>query len=103
MIIRMSEYDAFTKGISLTVGTEYIVTEKTDTTTGTVWHELREPTPGGIPGNMDASIRRYHGWRGTTNNVSTYALGLRKVEAVTTYKNGSVKVTMSDDLLPNEP
>ena len=34
---------------------------------------------GGIRGNVDSSIKRYHGWRGTTNDVALYAHGLRKI------------------------
>ena len=33
----------------------------------------------GIGGNMDPHIRRYHGWRGTSSNISVTALGLRRV------------------------
>lgn len=103
MIIRINEEDIFRNDLDLTIGTEYIVVERCDENSGTCWNELRRHTKGGIPGNMDHNIRRYHGWRGTTNNVSTTALGLRKIVAVTQYKNGNTKVTMSDDLLPDEP
>lgn len=103
MIIRIDEEDIFRNGLDLTIGTEYVVVERSNENNGAHWHELRRHTKGGIPGNMDHNIRRYHGWRGTTNNTSTVALGLRKIVAVTKYKNGNVKVTMSDDLLPDEP
>lgn len=36
----------------------------------------------GIEGNLNPHIKRYHGWRGTTNNVSIDAYGLRKVKKV---------------------
>ena len=36
----------------------------------------------GIPGNMDPTIKRTSGWRGTTNGVATYAHGRRVVEDV---------------------
>lgn len=102
MIIRMHEDDIIRNELDLTPGTEYIVVEKTDILKGTRWHELRRHTEGGIPGNMDSKVRRYHGWRGTTNNISTDAMGLRRVLRITNYKNGSVKITLSDDLLPDE-
>lgn len=103
MIIRLDETDIFRTEIDLTIGTEYVLVERTNVNTGARWHELREHHKGGIPGNMDHTIRRYHGWRGTTNDISTDAMGLRRIEAVTKYKNGNVKITLSEDLLPNEP
>jgi len=35
----------------------------------------------GIGGNTNHEIKRYHGWRGTTNGTATYAHGLRTVIA----------------------
>ena len=37
---------------------------------------------GGIPGNLNSEIRRYHGWRGTSYGITAYAHGIRKVKAV---------------------
>lgn len=37
----------------------------------------------GFPGNSDHHIRRFHGWRGTTNDTSITALGVRKCLGVT--------------------
>jgi hypothetical protein len=56
----------------------------------------------GIPGNMNSNIRRYHGWRGTTNDISHNAHGLRKIISVGQLKNGTVTVTVGDDILPDE-
>lgn len=36
----------------------------------------------GYPGNTDSSVRRFHGWRGTTNNISIYAHGVYIVDDV---------------------
>lgn len=36
----------------------------------------------GYPGNMNSSIYRFHGWRGTSYGVSTCVYGVRNVEAV---------------------
>ena len=33
----------------------------------------------GVPGNTNPNIRRYHGWRGTTQDRALYALGYRRV------------------------
>ena len=56
----------------------------------------------GAPGNSDPSIRRYHGWRGTTNNSSATARGLRRVEKIQRFKNGNYAITLSEDLKPDE-
>jgi len=59
--------------------------------------------PNGIPGNMNRNIKRFHGWRGTTNDVSVTALGRREIKKIRTLKNGSVAVTVGTDLDPSEP
>ena len=55
---------------------------------------------GGVSGNMDRDIKRYHGWRGTTNNSSVYAHGLREVIKISERKNGDIYVTVGKDLKP---
>ena len=45
---------------------------------------------GPVGGNMDASVTRYHGWRGTTDDWSVYAHGLREVLSVRRTANGAV-------------
>lgn len=37
----------------------------------------------GFPGNSDRNIRRFHGWRGTTDDHSVDAMGVRKCLSVT--------------------
>jgi hypothetical protein len=57
----------------------------------------------GIPGNLGNNIKRYHGWRGTTNNIALYAYGLRKITKVEYVDMGSsygYKVTVGKDLHP---
>lgn len=58
--------------------------------------------PDGIGGNMDHSITHYHGWRGTTSGIETYAYGLRKITQIRQLKNGTVSVTVGKDLHPEE-
>lgn len=62
--------------------------------------------PEGVPGNSNPSIKRHHGWRGTTNNIAVYALGRRKIKRVTVtgeeYGGFTCKVTLGPDLDPNE-
>lgn len=56
----------------------------------------------GIGGNLNRNIKRYHGWRGTSCDISTHVYGLRKIVKMRTLKNGFVSITLSDDLNPNE-
>lgn len=55
----------------------------------------------GWPGNMDSSTSLYHGWRGTTNNVYAYALGVFKVLDIVEQKNGMFRIKLSADLHPD--
>jgi hypothetical protein len=64
----------------------------------------RKKVPNGIGGNLDSSQKRYHGWRGTTDNVSLYAYGVRRVEKVEMIKEAfgcEAFVTLSEDLHPD--
>lgn len=57
----------------------------------------------GVPGNLNHSICRLHGWRGATNNRACMAMGWRKVESVTPRKRGAGLVAIySNDLKPTE-
>lgn len=58
--------------------------------------------PDGIGGNTNPNIKRYHGWRGTTNDISCYALGLHEIVKIRALKNGQVAVTVGPDLRPDE-
>lgn len=58
--------------------------------------------PDGIPGNSNPNITRFHGWRGTTDDNSQYAHGLRKIIKIRELKNGTVSVTLTPDLNPSE-
>lgn len=54
----------------------------------------------GISGNSNSNIKRYHGWRGTTNDVSIDAFGQREIVG---YREVDSKVLLylSDDLHPD--
>lgn len=59
----------------------------------------------GYPGNS-GNIRRYHGWRGTTQGTAIYVYGVREVLEVGELKTGkrgmqTLKVTLSKDLYPD--
>lgn len=49
----------------------------------------------GVPGNMDRSIKRVSGWRGTTNDRSIDAHGLVTIKRVRRLKNGCIAVTVA--------
>ena len=65
-------------GHPVKVGDTVILIERYDINRGDTQWQLRI-APDGIGGNSDNNIKRYHGWRGTTNNVSITAHGLRRV------------------------
>ena len=64
----------------------------------TRWHLVEGP----VGGNSNSNIRRYHGWRGTSNDWSTTAHGERKVLRIRTLKCGDVAVTFGPDLRPDD-
>ena len=45
-------------------------------------HVRLDPHPDGVAGNSNPSIRRYTGWRGTSNNSYVDANGWRRVEQI---------------------
>ena len=59
----------------------------------------------GVGGNSEPAIKRYHGWRGTTNNWATYAHGLRRVLDVHVTGNRSkrVVVVLGRDIAEDRP
>ena len=84
---------------SVKVGDQVMLISKYDENSGSeTWH-IRV-TQDGISGNMDATQKRFHGWRGTTNIISITAHGLRQVIKVV--NNGdSQRVTVGKDLHPD--
>lgn len=59
-------------------------------------------SPDGIGGNTDRNVTRYHGWRGTTCDLSCDAHGLREIKSIRALNNGTVAVTVGSDLRPDE-
>lgn len=60
----------------------------------------------GIGGNLNENIKRYHGWRGTSYGVATYAHGIRKVLKVSSIVDPDTgydaqKITVGKDLHPD--
>ena len=83
-------------------GKTCILVGRTNIMSGAKWYELRHDTSG-IGGNLNSSIKRYHGWRGTSYGISTDAYGLREILAVEVlkddvYEGRTLRVTLSKDL-----
>jgi hypothetical protein len=59
--------------------------------------------PDGVPGNSDHTIKRLHGWRGTTDDASCQVWGWRRVISVEPLKRGlGWRVMLSVDLKPED-
>ena len=47
------------------------------------WYDIsKRHAEEGYPGNMDHTVKRFHGWRGTYNNISTNAMGVYEIKKV---------------------
>lgn len=68
---------------------------------GRLIYESLFDSPDGIGGNMDPNIKRYHGWRGTTNDMDCQAHGLREIIDIDADSNGRVVITIGPDLRPD--
>ena len=104
--VRISEFDMYRLPLDrYRVGDEFILIEYSRTATGASWYGLMPHRGHGVGGNIDHSITRYHGWRGTTCGISKTACGVRriiKVSPVKTDREGwdYIKVTVGNDLHP---
>ena len=58
------------------------------------WDISKKHAEEGYPGNMDHTVKRFHGWRGTYNNVSTNAMGVYEIKKVQELEDYRVKVTL---------
>jgi len=87
-------------------GEKYILIERCGEGESKGYFDLREDN-GGIGGNMNPEIKMYHGWRGTSYGIATYAHGLREVTKVSEPMEDAdgyiyQKVTMGKDLKSEE-
>lgn len=46
------------------------------------WDISKRHAEEGYPGNMNHTVKCFHGWRGTTNNISTNAMGVYEIKKV---------------------
>lgn len=87
-------------------GEKYVLIERCKEEQDAGYFDLRKDT-GGIGGNLNPEIKKYHGWRGTSYGTALYAHGLRKVISASEPmedKDGGIyqKITVGEDLLPDE-
>lgn len=92
---------------ALTEGDIVVLISYEDMMTGEKWWRAILDDGHGIPGNLNADICRYHGWRGTTDDVSIHAHGCRAIIRITDEDYDKDcrryrKLTVGPDLKPNE-
>ena len=98
MTIGMDDRDWFYSDVD--VGDVAILVKRENILTGKKSYYLA-PDHGGICSNLNSEVKRYHGWRGTTDNIRIEAMGLRQIIAAHICKNGRVRVWLSRDLYPD--
>lgn len=81
------QYDRYD---NLNTGDQVILLHYTNEMTSEDWYRAIPDSGEGIPGNLNHEIKRYHGWRGTTNNIRCEALGSRKI------------LKISDEIFPTQ-
>ena len=70
------------------------------------WYDaIKEYADTGYPGNLDPNIRRFHGWRGTTNNIAVTACGVYVIKDVKRLDDyGRVRIVLHrKDIRKEEP
>lgn len=92
-IIIVDEYEAISEGYK--AGDKVLVLQKEDLNDGFEWYTLSKTyAETGYPGNIDHNEFRFHGWRGTTNNISVMACGVYEIKKVQELEDYRVKVTL---------
>lgn len=60
-------------------------------------------TEEGYPGNADSSVRRFHGWRGTSYGIAVYAHGVHRITSIVKLPDGGLKIKIGKtDIKKNE-
>lgn len=91
--IIVDEYQAMEDRFA--VGNKVLVLLKEDFNSGEEWYTLNKTYAEiGYPGNIDHNEFRFHGWRGTTNNISVTACGVYEIKKVQELEDYRVKVTI---------
>lgn len=97
-------YEPLSKTVS--IGEKVMLIEEYNELTGKSSFTVNK-SQDGISWIMNPDIKRYHGWRGTFNDVATYAHGLREVVKVSNLEEDNKgyyyqKITVGKDLKPND-
>lgn len=82
------------------IGTPVLVVRHENILTGKRWYSLLSDdrfVNRGYSGNADPSFCTFHGWRGTTNDISVSAEGVHVITGITLNKSGLVDVTISPE------
>ena len=91
--IIVDEYRAMKENYK--VGDKVLVLLKEDFNHNTEWYTLNKTfAETGYPGNINHNEFRFHGWRGTTNNISVTACGVYEIKKVQELEDCRVKVTI---------
>ena len=91
----------------LSLGDIVVLVSYENLMTGEKWYRAILDDGKGIEANLDPTDRCYHGWRGTTDNISMHALGCRKIIKISDEqwdkdRYSYRKVTVGPDLKPDE-
>ena len=85
------------------IGTKVMLVSKRDISTDDEpEYSLVFNVDDGIIGNANSDIRRYHGWRGTTNNIEIVAHGLRRITKISELQNTDISITVGQDICPDK-
>ena len=91
--IIVDEYQAMEDRFA--VGDKVLVLLKEDSNSGEEWYTLSKTYAEiGYPGNINHNEFRFHGWRGTTNNIAVTACGVYEIKKVQELEDYRVKVTL---------
>lgn len=91
--IIVDEYEAISEGYK--AGDKVLVLQKEDLNDGFEWYILSKTYAAtGYPGNLDHTEFRFHGWRGTTNNIAVTACGVYEIKKVEMRDDYKAKITI---------
>lgn len=91
--IIVDEYQAMEDRFA--VGDKVLVLLKENFNSGEEWYTLNKTyAETGYPGNIDYNEFRFHGWRGTTNNIAVTACGVYEIKKVEMRDDYKAKITI---------
>ena len=91
--IIVDEYEAISEGYK--AGDKVLVLQKEDLNDGFEWYAISKAfAETGYPGNLDHNEFRFHGWRGTTNNIAVTACGVYEIKKVEMRDDYKAKITI---------